>query len=131
MFDNFFLSLVSIKKFVCKFLNFCLNWLLLLWELKSCLILNSIACKVVFVNLTRFFTHGFSLEKIVKVHILERHSSMSNDKNNNIMYMCNKVVLHSNCPPRSNVKRNTFAFSTLGESKLEIIQGSKWCKRLE
>ncbi len=67
----------------------------------------------------------------MKVHILERHSSMSNDKNNNIMYMCNKVVLHSNCPPKSNVKLNTLAFSTLGESKLEIIQGSKWCKRLE
>ncbi len=67
----------------------------------------------------------------MKAHILEMNGSMSNDKKNNIMYMCNKVVLHSNCPLGSNVKVNTFAFSTLGESKLEIIQGSKWCKRLE
>jgi hypothetical protein len=84
-----------------------------------------------FSELSKVFTHGFSLEEIVKAHILKMHSLVSNDKNNNIMYMCNKIVLHSNCPPRSSVKVNTLAFSTLGESKLEIIQGSKWCKKLE
>jgi hypothetical protein len=84
-----------------------------------------------FCEFNKVITHGFSLEERVKTHILKMYSSMSNDKNNNIMYMCNKVGLHSNCPPRSSVKVNTCAFSTLGESKLEIIQGSKWCKRLE
>ncbi len=84
-----------------------------------------------FCELNKVFTHGFSLEEIVKAHILQMHNSVSNNKNNNIMYMCNKVVMHSNCSLRSSVKVNTLAFSTLGESKLKIVQGSKWCKRLE
>jgi hypothetical protein len=51
-----------------------------------------------FCKLKKVITHGFSLQERLKGHILEVHSSVLNDKNNNIMYICNKVVLHSNCP---------------------------------
>ncbi len=130
VFDNSFLSLVLIKKMFASFFLNCLIWLPSIMGVEIMSNIEFNCMQSCFCELNKVFAHGFSLEEIVKAHILEMHNSVSNDKNNNIMYMCNKVVLHSNCPP-SSVKVNTFALSTLGENKLEIIQGSKWCKILE
>jgi len=131
VFNNFFLSLVLIKKLFASFLKFCLIWLPSIMGVEIMSNIEFNCMQSCFCKLNKVITHGFSLEERLKGHILEMHSSVLNDKNNNIMYIYNKVVLHSNCPRRSNVKGNTLAFSTLGASKLEIIQGSKWCKRLE